>query len=117
QACPICGTPQCSCRGANEPLVGRPLELAAIQERADGTMTRVRAEEDILRAKPGQVGAYEVLYHKGDYVREEDLEALGLGGKAAKPKAAPAEDKAKRGPREAPKRASRDKALSEPKED
>ena len=83
-------------------------------------MTRVRAEEDILMPKPGQIGAYEVLYHKGDFIREEDMEALGLNkGKQAKP-AEQAEDKAKRGPREAPKkrtaRASRDKALSEPKE-
>jgi hypothetical protein len=80
-------------------------------------MTRVQATEDILIAKPGQVGAYELLYKAGDYIREEDLEALGLSQERAKIQPQ-AEDKAARGPREAPKqvRASRDKALSEPKE-
>jgi hypothetical protein len=111
--CPVCGTALCACTGANEPYVGRPLELAAVRERADGTLTRIRAEEDILRPKPGQIGAYEVLYRKGDYIREEDAEALGIKPKA-KAAAAPPEDKAKRGPRDAPKRtrASRDKALN-----
>lgn len=114
--CLICGTAQCCCRGQNEPLVGRPIELAAIREKG-GVVTRVQAQEDIYIDKPGQIGARTLLYKAGDYVREEDLEALGLGDTQAKPAAEPPEDKAKRGPREgAKKRASRDKALSEPKE-
>ena len=86
-------------------------------------MTRIRAEEDILVEKPGQLGAYTILYRKGDYVREEDLERLGLSQKPqAKARVAPPEDKAKRGPREGGKTrkrsaASRDKALNGPKEE
>jgi hypothetical protein len=80
-------------------------------------MTRIRAEEDILIPKPGLPGAFTIAYHKGDFIREEDMEALGLG--AAAPQAAPTQDKAERGPREPKKRtrASRDKALSKPKEE
>lgn len=86
-------------------------------------LTRVQAKEDILIPKPGQVGAFELAYKEGDYIREEDipaLEALGVdvsgAKKAAKP---PPEDKAERGPRETPKktRASRDKKLTGPKEE
>lgn len=78
-------------------------------------MTRIRAENDIIVPKPGQPGAGTLLYKAGEMIREEDLEALGLA--QAKPAAAP-QDKAKRGPRDAPKRtrASRDKALADPNE-
>lgn len=78
-------------------------------------MIPVRAEEDILQDVPGMPGLSRVLYRKGDFVREEDAEALGLKKKAV---AAPPKDKAKRGPREPAKgRASRDKALTKKEED
>jgi hypothetical protein len=110
--CPICGAFACTCKGANEPFVGRPIDLAAFTERADGTMTAIRATEDILRPIPNTVGSYEILYKKGDLISEADAAALGL---TAPP---PVKDKAKRGPREAPKGpASRDKALTGPKEE
>jgi len=72
--------------------------------------------------KPGQIGAYEVLYRKGDFIREQDVKALGLDKPKTKAIETPPADKAKRGPRDAPKRsragaASRDKALSEKSDD
>lgn len=78
-------------------------------------MTRIRAEEDIFRDKPGQLGARTLLYRKGDYIREADAEMLGLAS-SSKPAPDVPSDKARRGPRDAPKKASRDKALNEPKE-
>jgi len=73
----------------------------------------LRAQEDIKRPIPNTIGSYELLYRKGDYIRAEDAEMLGL----AQPQTL-VKDKAKRGPRELPKGpASRDKALSGPKEE
>jgi hypothetical protein len=83
-------------------------------------MTTIRATEDILIPKPGQIGAFELAYKEGDLIREEDipaLEALGVNVSGKKAKAAPAEDKAKRGPREAKKATTRDKAMTEKEED
>jgi hypothetical protein len=77
----------------------------------------IKAPTDIYQDVPGLPGTRRLLYKAGDYVREADAEVLGLTSKA---KASPPADKAKRGPREPSKRktrASRDKALTEPKEE
>lgn len=74
----------------------------------------VIAKDDIKVSVPGMPGTYQFLYRKGDIVRDEDVEALGL----SQPTKPVPQDKAKRGPREAPKGpASRDKALTGPKEE
>lgn len=79
-------------------------------------MIPVRAEEDILQDVPGMPGLSRVLYRKGEFIREDDAEVLGLTQRKAA--VAPPQDKAKRGPREQSKqRASRDKALTKKEED
>jgi hypothetical protein len=81
----------------------------------------VKAPTDIYKDNPGLPGSRILLYKAGDYIREGDVEALGLVPQSAR-SASPVQavqDKAKRGPREAPKkaRASRDKALTKKEEE
>ena len=74
----------------------------------------ITASEDIKEPIPGTVGTYQFRYRKGDVIRDEDL--AELGPQQQQPPVT--QDKAKRGPREAPKgAASRDKALSAAKEE
>jgi len=76
----------------------------------------VIAKEDIKRPIPNTVGSFEYLYRKGDVIRDEDMESLGL---VPPPRSVPpVQDKARRGPREVRKGpASRDQALTGPKEE
>lgn len=99
-----------TCKGENDVLVGRPIDLAAIREKG-GVLTRITATEDIYIDNPDAPwpSARVLLYRKGDYVREDDAVFLGLVDRPVVPPA----DKAKRGPREVPAgRASRDRALN-----
>lgn len=104
--------------GQNEPFVGRPIDLAAQVKQRDGSMTLLRAKEQIWKDHPTSPGAKELLYNVGDFVREEDALALGLITDKGNvmPNRAVEGDEAHRKPKPSTTTVPRDKAMRGPRE-